>query len=57
MWIVLLGDDTRHSAWSSKSEALHQAEVLYENGYIGSNTRDFVIYDRTVQCKNGHYYV
>ena len=63
MWIVKLGDNTRHSAWNSKKEALHQAEVLEQHGYIqpdryrSGKIEDFVEYDDTVQCENGHYYV
>jgi hypothetical protein len=63
MWIVKLSDNTRHSAWNSKREALHQAEVLEQHGYIkverwwGGTLADFIEYDETVTCENGHYYV
>lgn len=62
MWIVKLGDNTRHSAWNSKKEAIAQADVLRDYGYIMPDPRDqtladFVEYDCTVQCENGHYYV
>ena len=62
MWIVKFGDNRRHSAWRSKKEARHQAEVLEQNGYIKPDRRnqtlaDFVEFDETVSCENGHYYV
>ena len=63
MWIVKLGDNTRHSAWNTKKEALHQAEVLENYGYIRPDRRqsnglaDFLERDDTVSCENGHYYV
>jgi len=61
MWIVTLGDNTRHSAWNSKKEALHQAEVLQDHGYIQidrwNSLNDFVTHDDTTHCDNGHYYV
>ena len=63
MWIVKFGDNRRHSAWNSKQEALHQAEVLEQHGYIKPYRRharafaNFIEYDETVSCENGHYYV
>ena len=65
MWIVIFGNKTRHSAWNSKQEAIQQAKVLEAVGYIRGNQgkddlwllSDFVIFDETVQCRNGHYYV
>ena len=53
MWIVLLCDGTRHSAWRSRREALHQARTLLEYGY----KRNRIELDETVSCGNGHYYV
>jgi predicted secreted protein len=62
MWIVKLGDNTRHSAWRSRMEALIQAEALEDRGYIKPSSDaqtldEFVEYDETVSCENGHYYV
>ncbi len=64
MWVVNLGDNTRHSAWLSKAKAMQQAEVLEEHGHLVPRNRswwrklsDFVEYDETTQCENGHYYV
>ena len=63
MWIVKFGNRERHSAWNSKREALHQAETLEQHGCIRPDRRlkrtlnDFVEFDATVSCKNGHYYV
>lgn len=63
MWIVKFDDNTRHSAWSSKDEALHQAAVMEKYGLIspdhhgGDGLLAFVENDDTVECKNGHYYV
>lgn len=63
MWIVIFGDNIRHSAWSTRREAIQQVRVLAENGYIRLDHRSpndiarFVSYDATVSCENGHYYV
>ena len=59
MWIVFYADKTRHSAWLSKSEALKQALVLKNSGYYKANQpiSDFVEFDETVSCENGHYFV
>jgi len=57
MWIVKLGDNSRHSAWDSKKEALQQAKVLKNYGCIKGDLGNFVEYDDTVSCENGHYYV
>jgi len=61
MWIVILGDNTRHSAWDSKQEAIKQVKVLQDYGYIKptkeSPIKSFIEYDKTVDCENGHYYV
>ena len=53
MWIVVLNDDTRHSAWRSRQEAKHQVKTLLECGY----KRNRIELDETVSCENGHYYV
>jgi len=63
MWIVTFGDNSRHSAWFSKQEALDQAKVLEQYGIIKTNRRninglqDFIKYDSTICCNNGYYYV
>jgi hypothetical protein len=61
MWIVKLEHNLRHSAWRSRQEAMHQAEVLASCGYMPFNWRKrvsaFIEHDATVQCENGHYYV
>ena len=62
MWIVKLGKNARHSAWNSKAEALHQAKVLKDHGIIKPHGRqtlrkDYIEFDETCQCENGHYYV
>jgi len=61
MWIVKFGNNTRHSAWSSKNEAKHQVEVLINHGMIKISRytllTDFIEFDDTVSCENGHYYV
>jgi len=53
MYIVLIGYE-RHSAWNTKKEAIKQKAVLEDHGW-GRNI--FIIFDETVSCKNGHYYV
>jgi len=58
MWIVIFGDKTRHSAWNSRKEAIEQVKVLADNRIIKPIVlSDFVYYDDTVTCENGHYYV
>lgn len=61
MWIVKFGDNTRHSAWSSKKSAIKQVNVLIDKGYIRLERRvivdDFIEYDSTVTCEDGHYYI
>lgn len=51
MYIVYLSDGTKHSAWRSKKEAIHQAEVIdgYRNTYIE--------YMEGLFLENGHYFV
>ena len=65
MWIVKFDDNSKHSAWDTKREALQQVKILEQNGYIRLHRRDgnngtlndFVEYDATVSCENGHYYI
>ena len=63
MCIVKMDGEIRHSAWNNKREALHQAEVLWQNGYIyldpvwNTKLDDFIEFDETISCENGHYYV
>jgi len=63
MWVVKFGDGKRHSAWTTKKEAIKQANVLDDKGYIkvdykrGVLIDDFIEFDSTVECENGHYYV
>jgi len=57
MWIVKINDYQRHSAWNSKKEAIKQFEVLKNYGYLKGNWEDFIEFDETVNCENGHYYV
>ncbi len=51
MYIVYLRDNTKHSAWQSKKEAIHQAEVIdgYRNTYIE--------YMEGLNLPNGFYFV
>jgi len=53
MYIVIVPNGLRHSAWMSANEAANQARVLREHGY----KRVRIEYDSTVSCENGHYYV
>jgi hypothetical protein len=53
MYIVLLPDNTRHSAWDDAYQAVEQIRVLWNEGYNGCS----ISYDETVRCENGHYYV
>lgn len=59
MWIVLLDDNTRHSAWLSRRSAVHQFEVVQDHGMASrsSTAGDNVVFDATVSCEDGHYYV
>ena len=57
MWIVKINDYQRHSAWNSKKEAIKQFEVLVDYGYLKGESEDFIEFDETVNCENGHYYV
>lgn len=56
MYIIYLtynsASDDKHSAWNTQAEAAEQLRVLKNNGYNG-----FIIYDKTVKAKNGHYYI
>lgn len=53
MWIVLFADNTRHSAWTTQQNALHQQNVLKNAGYPDI----YIRFDPTTQCENGYYYV
>lgn len=63
MWIVLLEDNTRHSAWMSKAAALTQVDVLRANGYYRDRhappdyRQSRVLFDATTRCDDGFYYV
>lgn len=59
MWIVKFGDNTRHSAWKLKKDALEQVRVLMEHGMLSRHTAPerFIENDPTVHCRDGHYYV
>jgi hypothetical protein len=53
MFIVILSNGVRHSAWDKRNEAAKQLAVLREYGY--KNPR--IEFDDTVNCENGHYYI
>ena len=53
MYIVILKNGVRHSAWSSMVEAKNQVAVLKDYGY--KHIR--IEFDETVVCESGHYYV
>jgi hypothetical protein len=60
MWIVLLKNKVRHSAWLTKGQAVHQLEVLRDAGVIklyNQPLKAFITFDDTVSCEDGHYYV
>jgi len=58
MWIVKIDDYSKHSAWSTKEEAIHQAMVLKDYGYLRRGiAEDYVEFDETINCENGYYYV
>ena len=61
MFIAMLEENEKHSAWDTFEEAQHQVEVLRENGYyqhiMDFHSADFVEQDDTVSCENGHYYI
>lgn len=53
-YIVFISDRIKHSAWTSKQEAIHQLNVLREHGYRKHELRIEQI-DHTYE--NGHYFV
>ena len=58
MWIVKFANNSRHSAWDTRKKALYQVEILKQFGYRGlTPPANFVEYDETVTCEDGHYYV
>lgn len=52
-YIVFLKDGSKHSAWRSKQEALHQRQVLIDHGYSGQCYIEQI--DHTYE--NGQYFV
>ena len=57
MYIVMTNGGLRkgkkHSAWRSMEEAKKQLQVLKDYGYKQLH----IVYDETVNCENGYYYV
>lgn len=53
MWIVIINETVRHSAWTNFQDATSQMRVLKDSGYKSVCIRR----DQTVSCENGHYYV
>jgi hypothetical protein len=60
MYIVILPDGTRHSAWETRQQAGQQVKGLLEAGYFRATRNKVppgtVVFDRAVQAENGHYY-
>lgn len=52
MFIVYFGTE-KHSAWSTMSEAKHQANVLRDHGYKNVWVEEMF----GLSVDNGHYYV
>ena len=54
MWLVVFRNNKRHSAWTSALGARNQIRVLKDYGY---RIKTHPVYDSTLSCEDGHYYV